>query len=80
MPQQGKNIFTKIASWMPHSTLSHLSFIILIVAFGFFRLRIALRVNFDVFPGMGSFLISGSFDSSTSIIASSLWLKQQLTS
>jgi hypothetical protein len=78
MPQQGKNIFTKIAPRMQLSTLSHLSIMILVIAFDFFWLWIALRVSLDVFLKMDRFLICGGWDISTSVVSSSLQLKQHL--
>jgi heme A synthase len=49
-----------------HSTLSHLSFIILVVAFGVFQLRIGRNVSFDVFLSMGSFTIHNVLASTAS--------------
>jgi hypothetical protein len=70
----------KLRPKMPQSTLSHLSFIILVVAFNIFQLRIGLRVSFDVFLRADSFCIHDSLGSSTFAIASGLWLKQHFTS
>jgi hypothetical protein len=61
---------------MPHSTLSHLSFIILVAALSIFWLRIGPRVNFSIFLKMGGIIIGSNPSSITFVVASSLWLKQ----